>query len=73
MDPLPEIVEGECPEWTNTNKSMLTELLPTVWDDATLKNKDPFGCKLIDAIKPCLEVPDEPGILVPSLFALRQW
>ena len=44
MDPLPEYVEGQCPQWTNTNKSMLSEILPAFWDDKSLKSKDPFDC-----------------------------
>jgi len=33
MEPLPEIEEGKCPEWTNTNKSQLSEILPALWND----------------------------------------
>lgn len=44
MDPLPEYVEGQCPQWTNTNQSMLSEILPAVWDEKGLKSKDPFDC-----------------------------
>lgn len=27
----------------------------------------------MSAIKPCLYTPDEPGILIPSVFALKLW
>jgi hypothetical protein len=37
---------------------MLSEILPALWEDPSLKKKDPFGAKLYDVIKPCLEVPD---------------
>lgn len=73
MEPLPEIEEGKCPEWTNTNKSQLSEILPALWNDQSLQKPDPFKCKIIQAIQPCLHVPDEPGILIPSIFALKQW
>jgi len=52
---------------------MLTDVLPPLWNDKSLKSKDPFDCKIIECIKPCLTVPEEPGILIPSLFALKQW
>lgn len=52
---------------------MLTDILPEIWDDKSLKSKDPFDCKIIQCILPLLKVPEEPGILIPSLFALKQW